>query len=331
MASEEAAPSPSVIPWHRRLETRLLLWVTVAAALALAALLYSTRRVVTQDALARVATNQAAAKTSFDRLLDTRSGFAAAQIRLIAELPIFRAHLMDPNVAADRATIQALADHYRTELVADFCLITDAKGRWLGQSGWPERASPPGTLAAGIAGARRRESPRTILSIDGRLYLVVFEPAAFADELLGTIAAGYRLDDAVARDLAAITHDEVTLLSGAAISGTSLDVPEKAAIARLSAVNGLPFVRPGAGAFPQPLGRGRYVAGRYALSATDDPAGAGSLVLLEDWQPTQRFLDRMRRDLIGICSGTFLLALGASLFGSRRVTRPFAEIARMAG
>ena len=43
------------------------------------------------------------------------------------------------------------------------------------------------------------------------LFLVVSEPARFAEELLGTLTAGYVLDDTVAERLAEVTHCAVNL------------------------------------------------------------------------------------------------------------------------
>ena len=328
----EAAPLPPLsIPWHRRLETRLMVWVTVVATLAFAVLLLATRRVVTENALARAAANQAAAKVAFDRLVDNRAAFASAQLRLIAELPVFRAHLTDPRVTADEATIDTLADHYRAQLAADFCLITDADGRWLGHAGWPGPMTPPSALLTGIEVARRSRSHRAILSFDNELYLAVFEPAAFADEVLGTLAAAYRLDDRVARELAGVTHNEVNLLTGRFVSGTSLDLPERSDLARVVGTDSpSPGTRSAAPAV-QALGRHQYVTGRYPLVMADDPDGGAWLVLLEDWQPTQRFLDTILAQLLWTGSVVFILALGGSLFGGRRVTRPFSTIARVAG
>src|SRR5437870_1068581 len=98
------------IAWHLRLEARLMLSVTLMVGAALGGLFLVTERVVTHDALERVRETQNAAKLAFDQLVDTRATFAAAQIRLIAELPVFRAHLIQSSLLNDTATIEAMAD-----------------------------------------------------------------------------------------------------------------------------------------------------------------------------------------------------------------------------
>jgi len=322
---------PVKISWHRRLPVRVMFGGTVAGTLALASLVVAASRVVTDNAFERAGERQSAAKAAFDRLVDNRAAFAAAQIHLIAELPVFRAHLTDSNVASDRATINVLASHYREQLSADFCLVTDANGKWLGDAGWPAKKTPPAALLTGIEAARHKQPHRAILSLDNRLYLVVFEPALFADEILGTLAAAYSLDDNVARELAGVTHSDVNLLTGGLVSGTSLEAPERTALTHLVFGDSLPLHDRHAAPAIQTVGRRRYIVGKYALSALDESDAHASLVLLEDWQPTERSVQHVRTQMLQIGGGIYLLALVGTLFFTRHVTRPFGEIARVAG
>ena len=67
-----------------------------------------------------------------------------------------------------------------------------------------------------------------------------------------------------------------------------------------------------------------------AACAASSPSSE-TLVLLQDWQPTQTFVDEIRTQVIWLGSVTFLFALvvgGVVL--SRRVTRPLREIATAA-
>ena len=93
-------------PWRARLETRLLLFVTLVTGAAVVAMLVAANRIITAGAVERTHEDQDAAKQAFDRLLERRGEFATSQSRLITELPVFRAHLSDPRVAADEATMQ---------------------------------------------------------------------------------------------------------------------------------------------------------------------------------------------------------------------------------
>ena len=78
-----------------------------------------------------------------------------------------------------------------------------------------------------IDSARGGQSAYDIVPFEKSLYLIVSEPAMFADEVLGTITTGYKLDDRVAEELSRVTHCEVNLVC-----------------ARRSAVRQQPSVRP---------------------------------------------------------------------------------------
>ena len=74
----------------------MLIAVALIASVSLTAVLYAAGRVVETYSLQRSADDLQTAKAAFDRLVESRARFAAAQTRLIAELPVFRAH-MDPG------------------------------------------------------------------------------------------------------------------------------------------------------------------------------------------------------------------------------------------
>src|SRR6185436_8092426 len=207
----------SAIPWHRRLEARVAAGVTVLVGLSLGALLVATTQAVTRRSLLRASEDLETARAAFDRSLDSRTQSAAALTRLVTELPIFRAHLTDARLAADPATITEMADGYRRQLNAAFTVVTDARGRWLGSPGWPAAAPAPAVQAAiqsAVSGASRRD----IVAVGNRLFLVVSEPARFAEEVLGTMTVGYALDDAVAQELARATHCDVNLVAGTRVA-----------------------------------------------------------------------------------------------------------------
>jgi hypothetical protein len=80
----------SPIAWHARLEARVLLAIVAIAGVSLAAVLFTTRTIVTRFSLSRSADDLAAAQTAFTRLTETRRQAAAKATRLIVELPVFR-------------------------------------------------------------------------------------------------------------------------------------------------------------------------------------------------------------------------------------------------
>jgi hypothetical protein len=131
---------PPFIPWHRRLEARVLLGVTAIIGTSLMLLALVTGQVVSRHTIKRAETDLNAAHTTFTNLVAARSELVAAQTRLITGLPVFRAHMTDSQLANDIATLNAMAEMYRDELGAAFTIVSDRRGRWLASPGLPPRA-----------------------------------------------------------------------------------------------------------------------------------------------------------------------------------------------
>jgi hypothetical protein len=92
-AAQDSAARVPHIPWHRRLEARVLIVVTLIAGASIAAALLAAGQVLQRYSLTRSSEDLAAARAAFDRLVDSRGRFAATETRLITELPVFRANL----------------------------------------------------------------------------------------------------------------------------------------------------------------------------------------------------------------------------------------------
>jgi HAMP domain-containing protein len=313
------------------MEARVVLGVSAFVGLSLALVLTVTTRAVTSRSLERASGDLDAARTAFARLVANRAAFASAQTRLIAALPVFRAHMSDVRLAADIATIDAMANDYRQQLKAQFCIVTDGAGRWLGSPGSPTGETSPPSIRAGIDRAVGGLPDQAIVALRQQLFLVIFEPARFAEETLGTLTIGYALDDGVAKELAELTRSEVNLTTASgAISGSSLPEAARGELRELISntplqheQNGSPLVRS--------VGRVPYIARTFPLSSDRASEDVGRLVLLQDWRPTQQFLDDLRRQLLLAGFGAFALALAGGVAFSRRMSRPLKDIAQAAG
>ncbi len=318
---------PIRIPWHRRMEAQVALGVTVLVALAIAATLLATTRAITRQSLERAGHDVETARVAFDQLLESRARAATALSRLVTTLPVFRAHLTDPQLARDAATVGAMADGYRQQLGATFCLVADPKGRTIAVAGWPQSALMPAALQSSIAAATRGTSRPAVVIIGERLYLTVSEPALFASEVLGSLTIGYALDDAVAKELATISGAEVSFVAGPELSGSSLEGKARAEMA-LGLVRG--YWAPGVVEGPRQLGDHTYIPGMFPISAGEASSVPGKVVLLGDWKETERAVAELRWELLQAGGAAFILALGACVVFARRTTKPIREIARAA-
>jgi signal transduction histidine kinase/CheY-like chemotaxis protein len=328
MTTREPAARPPSLGVLRRLETHVALAVTLVVALALAAALFIATRVVTAGSLERTSSQLAAARSAFYQLQDDRAEFAAAQATLVTSLPVFRAHMTDSRLAGDLATMQVLADEYRQQLKAAFCIVTGRDGTWTGRSGWSRSTEPPASISRMVSSSAAGQARRDIAAIGDRLFLVVSEPARFADETLGTLTIGYALDDAVARQLAQVTHCDVNIVIGRHLAASSLTDNARATLAAVIAAD------PSLSADREPrmerLSGGEFIAGAFPLSPDGDPHAIGRLILLQDWAPTKRYLTELRRQLFVAGLAIFALALAGGLILARRVSRPLKDMASAA-
>ena len=294
------------------MEARVTAGVTVLVGLALGAVLFATLRAVGNQSLTRATQDLEVARSTFTRSLESRAESAAALTRLITELPVFRAHLTDSRLVSDASSIGAMADRYRRQLNAQFCIVTDSHGTWIGKPGWTAPTPPPGPLQSMIDAAIAGRSRRGIVTVQNQLFLLISEPVRFADEVLGTLSVAYALDDTVAKQLAEATHCEVNLVTGSHINGSSLGADQRMELERWLFSQEALSKRIPASTGRWRLGGEEYVAGVFSLAADQVQDRANRLVLLQAWGPTQHFLATLQ---------TQFLAAGAHHLSVRRPRR----------
>ena len=147
------------------MEAHVAAGVTLLVALSVGSALVATTRLVKNQSIARASTDVDAARVVFHQLLKTRAVSAAALIQLVTTLPVFRAHLTDARLVRDGATMLAMADDYRSQLHADFCVVTDARGQAIATSGWPADQALPAQMRATVAVAVKGRSQADILAV----------------------------------------------------------------------------------------------------------------------------------------------------------------------
>jgi PAS domain S-box-containing protein len=309
------------VPWHRRLEARVLIAGVTVSGFCLMAVLLAAVELVSRYGLHKADEQITSAKAGFDQLLVNRSTFFHTQLRLVTELPTFLALLNNSEISSHEPTMSAMAEHYRAELRAQACVISDVAGHQLGKSELEETRKLPLDLRS-LAGTDASEP--SIIPLDGKLFLIVSQPAVYAEENLGMMTAAFPLNDAVALELAKLTRTEVSFLSTGRVVSTSLNLPVRSHIeAMLTATPDHPFESlKGVNRF----GPGQYVAAVYPLP-TIDGKRAGALLLMDDWQPTGKLISDLRSTLFWIAVGTFGLAIAGMVVFSRTVARHLGDVA----
>src|SRR5438477_2890840 len=93
------------VPWHRRLEARVLVAGVTVSGFCLAAVLFAAVELVSGYGRHKADEQIASAKASFDQLLLNRSAFVHTQLRLVTEIPHFLALLNSSEIRADKPTV----------------------------------------------------------------------------------------------------------------------------------------------------------------------------------------------------------------------------------
>jgi signal transduction histidine kinase len=298
------------VAWHQSLQTRVFITGLVVCAITVITLLLAASELVSEYEKDQAGQRLSTAQQALDRLLDNRLQFAHTQLRLIAELPVFRAVLSDPDARSDRPTMVEMAEHYRSQLTAVECDILDENGTQLGAA-----SSEPRRPAVLAARKPAREASNVVVESNGELYLVVSEPAMFLTETLGMLRAAYVLDDKVAAELAHQTQTEVSFFGARDLTASSLSPADRGQIAASPTNNYF-------------LGR-RYIGARFPFPNT---AGSqnNSLLLMVDRRPTQRLLNSIRSRLVWVAAITFGVGIALLVFSSRKVSSHMQTIARAA-
>jgi PAS domain S-box-containing protein len=323
----------------------VLLSIPIIAGLALGAVLASTIGVVNNYALDRARDDLVTARGTFERLVDARGEAAARQMRLIADMPLFR-QAVEGAGATGATAITNLTDGFCRRIAASFCVVTDARGRWLAQVNAPRDRASRQPVSSLIDNTRGGRSGRGIVTLADGPSIIVSEPVRSAAEISGTLTAAYRLDDALAGELSKLTRGDVAFVcTDGSLCGSSLSDSRRTALAAI--LKG----RPDAQTIDAPpgdwdLAGTTFIAGVYGLSTevmrsagSEKPANARPsraadsqtrLVLLQDWSSAQRVLTQIRTALAWVGVWTVGVAIGGTILLSRRLTRPLRDLASAA-
>ena len=303
--------------------------IALLIAVALGVVLVTTTRAVAARSAVRESEEMAVARSAFQKVVESRAESAAAQVRLITELPIFRQFMGDEPVASDAETLRTMADTYRGQLGAQFAIVTDRNGKWVATPGWQESHATPVTLRSAVSSAVNGRAQSTMMVIGERLFLVVAEPARFAEETLGSMTVGFALDDAIARALSQVTQCEVSLIAGTSLVASSIEGAARGELQKLVETSGDLPADAGAPALHH-LGRRTFLVGTFPLRSAASGAAAGRLVLLRDWAATQQFIDEIQSKFLRAGLIVFMCALAGGMIFSRRVSRPIQDVAAAA-
>ena len=275
------------------LRSRIFLASALLAGLCIAIAIALVNVRVTQEAERTLEREMLAAGAQIDQLRAERSQTFTVMARLIADLPKLKAAI-DTN---DPLTVEDIASGYRSQLQANLFVVRNRRGQTLYSTG----VVPP-TDAVFLA------QPNGVLQ-------VVTVPVTL-DRPLGTISAGFLLDDAFAALLKRITGSDVAFGMNGRILASTLPRADDAALAEQLR---------DAGPSQLLLDGDEYKA---LLRPLARPAGDSPVVLILRSRTEQlRSLQSIHTGFAATGVLAVLLALALSFAVARTIAHPLANIA----
>ena len=303
------------------LSNRIFFASALLAVFAIGVAVYRVNVAVTAQAENELQRGLQEAGTLLEEYWTTLFGHFSRETRLIADLPKLKAaiDLQDP------ATVQPLAEEYQRLIGSDLFLVTNPAGQVLAEAGRlrAPRGNPEAEQA--IRQAMQGHEAVSIWHDRGNVIQVVSVPCVL-DLVLGTVSAGFSLDDEAARRFKALTNSEIAFAVDGRIQASTLPASFNEKLAPLAGTTAMPTVM---------LGDSEYVVTRRKLplapaakgtNGGNGAAGVPTALILRSRTERLRFLNIVHRELAVTAVLAVLAATLVSYAVARTVTRPLGTI-----
>jgi signal transduction histidine kinase len=275
------------------LTNRIFIACLVLASVSIGATVWVVRAGLLAETEAGLVRDLTAAAGVVDRQQETLFESFTRTARLLADLPRFKAAVD----TGDPPTVQPIADEYQRLIGSDLLIVTDRRGQLLARVGAPVR----GVLR------------------------VVSVPVSVDQEQLGTLTAGYLLDEDRAMELRSLTGADIAFAAGADVRASTLGPASAAALSPIAARTDRTTVFVG-GAEYVALARPLRPADAAPIAGALNPTGPPAVVVLHSRTERMRTLNVIQAYLAGLAIVSLALAAGISYVVARTITRPLAAI-----
>jgi signal transduction histidine kinase len=301
------------------LRSRIFLASALLAVLCIGVAIYLVSQRVTEEAERTLEREIVTTAAQVDQLRTERAQTFTLMARLIADLPKLKAG-MDTN---DPPTLKEIAGGYQTQLHANLVLVTNKKGEVLYAAGGAPRTAEIAAHQPAIRDALAgRESVSLLPQPNGILQIITVPVALEAPrtEVLGTLSAGFLLDDALAAQLKRITGSDVAFGMDGQVLASTLPRDGYDTLGALLRTNAISHIQ---------LGGEEYMALPRPLQFTKDaaPLAPGPVALILRSRTEQlKSLQGIHTGLLVTAAVAVLLATGLSFGVARTIARPLAAI-----
>lgn len=199
------------------LRSRIFLGSAVLAMLCIGIAIYLVNQRVTEEAERTLEREMVTTAAQVDQLRAERTQMFSLMARFFADVPRLKAAI-DTD---DPGTVKGPAGSYQTQLNASLVLITNKKGDVLYSAGGSPRAAEIAAHQPAIREALGGKETVSLLPQPNGILQVVTVPVVLEREVLGTLSAGFLLDNALADQLKKITGSDIAFgMSGQILAST---------------------------------------------------------------------------------------------------------------
>ena len=307
------------------LRTRILLITVIPIVTLVFATLAIVNRSITAQARQSIHDDLLRASAVARTVLEARARALAVAGGVIARDPKFFSVLTIPGSDRDeqlRATVAGVARDFILPDQTDLFEVFDGRGALLASVGL--EASDPGGRSGLVASALAGRAAAGILIGRGTHFQAQVMPVQVGGRIVGVLLLGARIDDALAAELRGLTRSDVSFVSGAAVTGTTLERGEDLQ-AMLASV-----ARPTAGDAPL-LAHGEVFElrrpGNVEVTLARDlpgvePGQRQLVVLQRSLDAETAFLRAMQGGLVALGGLALVLAVGAGALIAQRIISP---------
>ena len=301
------------------LRSRMFLASAALAVLSIATAIYIVNGQVTREAERTLEREIIATSAQVDQLRADRARTFTLMARLIGDLPTLKAAI----TTDDPPTVQDIARGYQAQLKASLVLVTNKSGQVLYAEGGSPRAAAIAAHQPAIRDALAGRDSISLLPQPNGILEVVTVPVLFERprrEILGTLSAGFLLDDALAAQLKKITGSDVAFGMDGQILASTLPREEMPLVAARLRTIGISRLL---------LGNEEYEVLPRPLSNADEgpPLQSGPVVLILRSRTAQlQSLQTIHSFLMLTAVVAVLVAILLSFAVARTIAQPLAAI-----
>jgi signal transduction histidine kinase len=303
------------------LTNRIFFASALLTVFAIAVAVYRVNVAVTAQAENELQRGLQEAGTLLEEYHTRLFGDFSRETRLIADLPKLKAALD----TEDPATVQPFAEEYQRLIGSDLFLLTSPSGQVLAEAG--RLHAPRGNAAAeqAIREAMQGRESVSLWHLPSGVIQVVSVPSVL-DQLLGTVSAGFSLDDETAARFKKLTNSEIAFAAGGRIQASTLPAVFNAKLAPLAGTEGVRTVKLGDSEYVVTSRKLPLAPAGGATGALKDESDVPTALILRSRTERLRFLNIVHRELAGTAILAVLAATLVSYAVARTVTRPLGTI-----